>query len=253
MKRKNKVFKKNKWAFTIAEVIIVLGIVGIVVELTIPPLYYSVQKKIYVTRLEKTYSEVQNGFANYMVNQNCSNLVCLNIFDGVTSDAAWQTTLDATLVKIYKKNYDYGFRTLESANYSIKNLDGIDSGMTLWWVYAFKKINGVGIGFYDNDGGNCTQFAASSSKLKNSCMDVYFDLNAEKAPNTFGRDVFHFILGNDGLLYPVYGREHAKTGETYWRNDTNLCGTAGSLTLPSTANGQGCAARIIEEGWQMNY
>lgn len=253
MKRKNNLFKKNNRGFTLAEVIIVLGIVGILVEMTVPALYYSVQKKIYTEQVKKSYSDIQTGFTTYMVTQNCSTLACLDIFNGYTYDAPWQTRFDATLSKIYKKNNDYGFRTLESANYSIRNLDGTDSGLSLWWVYAFKKINGVAIGFYDNDGGNCTQFAASNSRLKNSCMDVYIDVNAEKLPNAFGRDVFHFILGNDGFLYPVYGREHSKTGETNWRNDTSLCGTAGSTALPSTISGQGCAARIIEEGWQMNY
>ncbi len=93
MKRKNNLLK-NKLAFTIAEVIIVLGIIGILVELTIPPLYYSVQKKIFVTRLAKSYSEVQTGFRNYMVIQNCSDMACLNIFDGYTYDAPWQTRFD---------------------------------------------------------------------------------------------------------------------------------------------------------------
>ncbi len=151
------------------------------------------------------------------------------------------------------RNNDYGFRTLESANYLIRNLNGTDSGLSFWWVYAFKKINGVAIGFYDGDGGNCTQFATSNSRLKRSCMDVYIDLNAEKDPNMFGRDAFHFVLGNDGFLYPIHGREHSKTGDVYWRNNARLCGTAGSSKLPTNVSGQGCAARIIEEGWQMNY
>lgn len=253
MKRINNLSKKNKGAFTIAEVIIVLGIIGCLVELTIPSLYSNVQKKVYTTRLEKSYSEIQSGFRNYMANQSCSDLKCLGLFNGYTYDAAWQASFDTAMTKTFKKTYDYGFRTLEAANYSLRNLDGTDSGFTLWWVYAFKVANGSIIGFYDDDGGNCTQFPAANSKVKNSCMNVYIDVNGDVAPNAFGRDVFHFILGNDGLLYPYYGVEHSKTGEGYWRDDTSICGTPGSSTLPATVIGQGCAARIIEEDWQMNY
>lgn len=253
MIKTEKILQMKKWAFTIAEVIIVIGIIGIIAEILLSTYYYNIQKKIYALKLEKAFSEVQSGFKNYMAVQNCSEMTCLGLFNGFTYDAAWLTNFDTAMPKIFKKIQDFGFKTLASSNYSLRNLDGTDSGLTLWWVYAFKVANGSTIGFYDNDAGNCTQFSTFNSKLKNSCMDVYFDINGEKAPNVFGRDVFHFILGNDGLLYPINGAEASKAGYTNWRNDSGICGTAGSATLPSTVTGDGCAARIMEEGWQMNY
>ncbi len=59
-----------KKGFTLAEVLIVVGIIGIIAELTIPELVNNFQKQVVVTRLEKFYtnmtqaiklSEIDNG------------------------------------------------------------------------------------------------------------------------------------------------------------------------------------------------
>ena len=47
---------KEKFAFTLAEVLITLGIIGIVSAMTIPTLINNYQKKVTVTRLQQTYS-----------------------------------------------------------------------------------------------------------------------------------------------------------------------------------------------------
>ncbi len=44
------------WGFTLAEVLITLGIIGVVAALTMPALTASYQKKVMVTRLQKFYS-----------------------------------------------------------------------------------------------------------------------------------------------------------------------------------------------------
>ena len=48
--------KSMQKGFTLAEVLITLGIIGVVAALTIPTLMKNYEKKITVTRLEKTYS-----------------------------------------------------------------------------------------------------------------------------------------------------------------------------------------------------
>ncbi len=63
-----------KKAFTLAEVLITLGIIGVVAAMTLPTLIEKHQKKVVVTRLQKFYtninqaiklSEVENGPAQY--------------------------------------------------------------------------------------------------------------------------------------------------------------------------------------------
>ena len=49
-----------KQAFTLSEVLITLGIVGVVAALTIPALLANYRKKILASRLKKSYSVIQN-------------------------------------------------------------------------------------------------------------------------------------------------------------------------------------------------
>ena len=53
---------KRKVAFTLAEVLITLGIIGIVAALTIPVLYSKYQQKVTETRFERVYSDLTKAF-----------------------------------------------------------------------------------------------------------------------------------------------------------------------------------------------
>ena len=52
---------KNKKAFTLAEVLITLGIIGVVAAMTMPSVINSYQKKSTVVKLKKVYSSLQNA------------------------------------------------------------------------------------------------------------------------------------------------------------------------------------------------
>ncbi len=49
---------KKKNAFTLAEVLITLGIIGVVAAMTLPTLVQKHQKKVIATRLKQTYSQL---------------------------------------------------------------------------------------------------------------------------------------------------------------------------------------------------
>ena len=53
--------KNNKFAFTLAEVLITLGIIGVVAAMTLPTLIQNHQKKVTVVRLKKFYSVMSNA------------------------------------------------------------------------------------------------------------------------------------------------------------------------------------------------
>ena len=76
-------FKKFK-AFTLAEVLITLGIIGVVAALTLPTLIQNHQKQVYVTQLKKAYSTINNAY-NKMANAKCRLCVrvCVNWFKSV--------------------------------------------------------------------------------------------------------------------------------------------------------------------------
>ena len=55
-------FSHKRTAFTLAEVLITLGIIGIVAALTIPVLYSKYQQKVTETRFERIYSDLTKAF-----------------------------------------------------------------------------------------------------------------------------------------------------------------------------------------------
>ena len=94
-----------------------------------------------------------------------------------------------------------------------------------------------------------------------ACQYLQIDVNGQKKPNKKGRDVFGFLVTNEGKLYPYNSRAEAdlyiKLGSPlnakYWRDDPEYCGTPSKKDAEQKADGSGCAARIIENGWTMDY
>ena len=52
---------KIKFAFTLAEVLITLGIIGVVAAITLPTLIKNYQKHVYVTQLKKVVNTLENN------------------------------------------------------------------------------------------------------------------------------------------------------------------------------------------------
>lgn len=59
----------RKIAFTLAEVLVTLGIIGVVAAITMPTLIDNHQKKVAATRLEKFYSMMSQAYINGLVIQ----------------------------------------------------------------------------------------------------------------------------------------------------------------------------------------
>lgn len=64
-----------KNAFTLAEVLVTLGIIGVVSAMTVPALLQNHQRKSYVTQIHKVYNELQQAALQYMTDKNAVNLV----------------------------------------------------------------------------------------------------------------------------------------------------------------------------------
>ncbi len=114
--------------------------------------------------------------------------------------------------------------------------------------YVFYSLDGM-IYFLDNCP-NCSMGG----------WNLYVDVNGSKKPNILGRDVFTFYVNEQGILHPLADRAFAESQGTYldyayWNGDDMngvWCKTPKTNTT-SCDYCSGCAARIIEEGWKMNY
>lgn len=90
--------------------------------------------------------------------------------------------------------------------------------------------------------------------LYESVATVYIDANGVNPPNIFGRDLFVFELGSDGVLYP-YGSLDVSVYTSL--NDNNIWNKDGSSWACTdgkiTGDAWGCTARLIENNYRMDY
>jgi len=180
------IYKKN--AFTLAEVLITLGIIGIVAALTMPALIANFKMKSYEVQFKKQYSILQNAI-NQAVFENGMAYNCPTGAMAPASDTNECFALrDAVLakLKIVKK-----CPRLSACNpftkglYKTRDIVLAEGGTTSNSSCTFN--------FANNSGAN---FLADGSILytgeQYNAADYIFaiDINGEKPPNKWGYDLF---------------------------------------------------------------
>ena len=70
-------------AFTLAEVLITLGIIGVVAAMTMPSLIQNYQRHVWLTQLKKSYSVLTNGFKAMLAEDNVDFLYDTSLFNSI--------------------------------------------------------------------------------------------------------------------------------------------------------------------------
>jgi len=251
--------KRNKKGFTLAEVLITLGIIGIVAALTIPTLMANYQKVQEVAGLKKAYAEITEALKLMANDHGCpDNLACTGVFT-VTDTSALGAEFKKYL-KVAKdcgNTYDINDEQTKcmTDSYSM-NFDGSgakwDLNTILVGNYTFITADGFSMSV-SSDGHDCKFNGANNQQnlnLTKFCGVITIDVTGLKGPNRVGRDIFQFPIttGKGPAIYPDGGAEYGPNGGGWQAAD----GSAQYCTASQPA-GWGCAGRIMEEGWQMKY
>jgi len=252
-------------AFTLAEVLITLTIIGVVAAMTIPTLMKNVQNQQYVTSLKKAYTTTNQALQQMALDYGCSgDLKCTGLF---ASTGTSHLTLGTALVKYFKVTKDCTNQNNQGCLSDVTNYyyDGSYTGASpanpdydaLYSAYKFITADGMSFYIF-NYMNNCdtpTWSTGRTGNMTQTCGIVLIDVNGLKKPNTLGRDTFYFFISNGkgALLYPWGGADDnydwAAYTDGWWNNGSGVA----RRCLPSYKWGTQCAGRIMEEGWQMNY
>ena len=219
-------------AFTLAEVLITLGIIGVVAALTLPTLIQNHQKQVYVTQLKKAYSTLGNAF-----NKMAADEGVVDWNQTYCSSSLWvENDLEATNANL-NECFDRIAKQMKVVKY--KRYGEPCNGT--WCEFGsdsddyLRDLNPImvtadGITYLFNCGG--------------AYYDIVVDVNGTtKGPNKEGRDVFEFTqkTSDSGSYY----NSLAPYGIIYWNPDAwKDC----SATNLSTS----CTAKVLIEG-KMNY
>ena len=242
---------QNK-AFTLAEVLLTLGIIGVVAALTIPMLINRYQKNIWTKQYQKTYSIITQAlrkiedeeyglagrrFLGIPLNQNCpQNYNNCSISSARFDCEFLRKYLQGTCTIKTKKYIVYHLTQKKSHNETINSTFQFSSGAEIISsnTYTVKSI----------------YHRTYNGQRLTLLGPFYIDVNgSEQKPNTMGRDIFSFYINeDDATLVPGGGPQTWYP----WKTTTDYRGTCDTKN-PDTHYGVGCAQRIIDEGWKMNY
>lgn len=195
--------RSKRIAFTLAEVLITLGIIGIVAALTMPALIGKYQQKALISQLKKSYSTLHNTI----------NL--LNVENGVPYECYYSNT-DGFHVSECNEFYEQFFKKLNI----IKTCAVRDKGCRAEYknvaqvlAEGGKQLNGAcshhvegSIGYNLNDGSILYILSIESDNLGFNNQNATFiavDVNGVKGPNRWGYDLFYLNLSRKNALRNV--------------------------------------------------
>jgi prepilin-type N-terminal cleavage/methylation domain-containing protein len=283
---------KKFFGFTLAEVLITLGIIGVVSAMTIPALINKCQKVVLANQAKKEYAMWTQVFKDILADNNTTSLSETELWgksEGYVSNASNPTTTNTAFwtelgkyVKIISvgergtgtKVVDSSEYRTESGHYLISLLDG-----SMLEAYWFRKTPNRKTDLV------CSTIKVLGGSMCSEIGMIAIDVNGLKGPNTIGRDVFEFHISDEGVLYPYGGKDYAlyldltpidsniptttmmseyydEYGNVHTVSYTPTTGRQNayywknSVSKCSSGTLWICAQRtgqLMEEGWKMNY
>lgn len=207
--------------FTLAEVLITLGIIGIVAAITMPTIITNYQKKVTVERLKSAYS-LLNQAIQLSENHNGS-IGEWNLYDE-------QNNFFDKYILPYMNTVNKKAMFSPSKAYAFNTIDGNPCrGGSL-------RVATNGVGFIP--------FVSSGSNY----AWIMIDINGLKGPNRLGRDVFATLLTKEKLVmgWGATNKNEIINADNY--------GCKKGLPIAYYA-GFNCGTLIMQDGWQItsNY
>lgn len=184
----------KKQAFTLAEVLITLGVIGVVAAMTLPALIQKQNDKATVAKVKKMYSIINNAFNYWMIENGCDKdvSICLaqyNAYDCKNAFSGIEKQLNI-VAKRYQNEPITNISWLPDVSY------GLDGSRV---IRAWNGVNRISsesqcvcnYKFYDGT----TMTVGMPDTHKKSVL-IFFDINGKKKPNQVGKDIFPMGVGS---------------------------------------------------------
>lgn len=277
----------KKFGFTLVEVLMTLGIIGVVGMLVTPSLMQNGRNETNAARLSTAVSNFENALATGLATDGAEDLYHWDVWtnppraNGVTEEEGFYSNLTRFMVL-------NGHATHEDVN-NLMTLNGYylaadnvpqpvdmtsqgargNNSFNPGNIYtSLRAKNGALIYIADkinadaNAAANENAARGNGSSLYSIAANIIIDVNGEAGPNIVGRDVFAFALSNEGTLFPYGSQETATYGNGFAgrllsnalaTNDCDLNaqnngGVVIGIRTPIT-----CTARVVENGYRIDY
>ena len=229
---------KRKAGFTLAEVLITIGIIGTIAAITLPGLTLNITKQQTGPALAKAINTLES--ANYLAIQQGSVRTMDQLLAAGSKTAYFDSVLNPLLQwrkqTLTKKYYSYDLKSVY--NTGAGNTYTTKDGITFLHAaegpssLAESRRKSLGLGY------------------SGSYYTVYIDVNGNaKGPNALGRDLFCVWVDTKGTVIPYGGNAwNAYTGNgVKWTG--NGCGN--NKVHPTDA--LSCAGSVADNGFKVIY
>ena len=163
---------KRLLAFTLAETLIVMGVIGVVAALTLPNLNQSTNNKEKVTKLQKLYSNLNDAYGRATA-----------VYGPIDE---WQSASNEKLAE----------RLLEFMKYT--KYCGSDENSSCW----FEK-NSLKFPIASVADGTSIVFYYKGCSTENDCGELIVDLDGpRKGSHTYGKTIFRFYITKQNGVIP---------------------------------------------------
>ena len=207
-------------AFTLAEVLITMTIIGVIAALTIPTLIKKYDEAATVSKVKKMYTTIANAVRVWQVENGCDTDVgdCLKQYQSMDCTNGFQGI---------EKKLDIVAHRYK--NESVNNITWLpDTGYGLNGEEATRSEQGV-----TKKGGNTCHYLFKNGVTMmvhfDNYLDSYFifiDTNGKQKPNRVGIDIFPIGIGSHNnkikTVNPYFVEDSSSYGQglCYYRNNS---------------------------------
>lgn len=191
-----------KKAYTLAEVLITLGIIGIVAAMTLPALIGKYKEKVTITAVKKNYSMFSQALLMLANEYGSLEALAPNIYTPSIGTAALKENANVTMnaLKKHIKTIRTCDKKTNCMNVNYKTLSGLKTQN--WDSYSNLQTGILADGTTFWILNNCAEGSLDGEGNPNGdgCIQIGFDINGNKKPNIMGKDFFHFNANKNGNI-----------------------------------------------------
>ena len=223
-------------AFTLAEVLITLGIIGVVAAMTMPSLITNYQKKQTVTQLKKVYSELAQA----------AEMAKLEYGD----PSLWDYSISGSdFFKKYLLSYiEISNTTVGTARQHGVKYYGVSGAEEKYLINLYDNADIITLPSGAQIFAANTIIATSDPNIKRK--DFVVDLNGFKRPNKFGRDLFCLSV-TEKVVRPMSNDDNESSAVVRTRDEFRDGPSANNYQCNKQGRGMWCAALIMADGWEI--
>lgn len=235
-----------KNGFTLAEVLITLGIIGVVAAMTLPTLIQNHQKRSLEVATQKFYSMMSQAVKQYMADEGVDDL-CNTPLASDNYEEAYDSPEAIASIRNFVTKY---LKVVEECDHEANNCF---APFYKNWDGSIPDYNFTTKANWD---GRRDYVLADGAVIRigynyNSPIELYVDVNGKNGPNKVGYDLWSMDIFYDGVI-----EEYNYGPECRGRGDPEYCwNVPKSYHFERCKNGAygGCFGHFLENNFKFDY